>query len=231
MEIIIEEVRGKRKKREHMVCNLAVAITKAACSDERLKALIDEHLDEVQCLMAAYLHRQHPRLVVKPGPSGTGEIAVGDGLTLTIAQGNVTLTGARASRTAPFMEALCQEASALLRLTADQFFAQEVEYALKQAALITAKQTKEVENAGAVQRATMYCIQMSGLKARVFVLPNARVQIFVDTGTFAQAKMATVHLFRELQAQGLPLTMQGDVEQHRQDVDHVHVRQVQRGER
>jgi hypothetical protein len=34
-----------------MPCNLAVAITKAALTDERFKALIDEHIDQVIAIM------------------------------------------------------------------------------------------------------------------------------------------------------------------------------------
>jgi hypothetical protein len=49
----------------------------------------------------------------------------------------------------------------------NSFFTQEVERTLKSAATIQGKQTKDVENAGTVQRATVYSIQINGIKARV----------------------------------------------------------------
>jgi hypothetical protein len=212
-----------------MVCNLAIAITKAVLTDERLKALIDEHLDQVTGIMAKYLHRRHPQLMVDPGAK-TGQLAVGEGLTLTIQQGDVRISGPRSSHTAQYIEDLSQETSTFLQLLADQLFTQEVERTLKATATITGKQASDVENAGKTQRATVYSIQIQNLKARVFVLPEARVQIFIDTGTFSQAKAATLQLLQAIQTQGLELKMMGEVEQHRKDVDHVHVRQVhQRG--
>lgn len=59
---------------------------------------------------------------------------------------------------------------------------------------------------------------------RVVVLPGGQLQIFGDTGTFAETKQATEHILALLQAQGLPVQMQGQVEQHRPDgPDHIHV--------
>jgi hypothetical protein len=212
-----------------MACNLAVSIMKAALSDERLKRLIDEHLDQVTGIVSKYLHRRHPLLDIASG-LGTGQLIVGEGLKLTIAQGQVELSGVRTSRTAQYMEDLSQETSAFLKLVADQLFTQEVERTLKNGATILGKQTKDVENAGTVQRATVYSIQIKGLQARVFVLPNARLQVFIDTGTFEQAKTATLQLLQAVQAEALNLQMVGEIEQHRDDIDHVHVRKsVPRG--
>jgi len=210
-----------------MSCNLAVSIMKAAITDERLKALIDEHIDQVTSIVATYLHRRHPKLEVSPGLPGTGQLTVGEGLTLEIVQGTVSISGSRTSRTAQYMEDLSQEVSAFLKLVADQLFTWQVEQALKASATVSSKQTSDVENDGAVQRATVYAIQVNGVRARVFVLPNGRAHVFVDTGTFVAAKAVTLQLLQQIQARGLPLQMIGEVEQHRDDVSHVHVHQAQ----
>ncbi len=63
------------------------------------------------------------------------------------------------------------------------------------------------------------------MKIRVFALPGGQVQIFVDEGTFEEAKAATKALLAHLQAQGLPVELVGQVEQHKDDVTHVHVHQ------
>ena len=61
------------------------------------------------------------------------------------------------------------------------------------------------------------------MKARVFVLPDGNIQIFVDEGNFVEAKAKTEALLAQLKAQGLPVEMVGQVEQHKDDVSHVHV--------
>ncbi|PWU23895.1 hypothetical protein C5B42_01375 [Candidatus Cerribacteria bacterium 'Amazon FNV 2010 28 9'] len=212
-----------------MTCNLAVSIMKAALSDERLKALIDEHIDQVTAIMRGYLHQKHPLLEL--GEANAGQFSVGDGLTLKIAQGQVTLSGQRTSRTAQYMGHLSEETSTFLPLIADQLFLREVESRLKVAATITGKKTSDVTNNQTVQRATVYSIEIRGLKGRVFVLPGGHMQIFMDTGTFVQAKTATQELLQAVQAEGFSsLQMVGEVEQHRDTPDHVHVRHAhQRG--
>jgi hypothetical protein len=66
---------------------------------------------------------------------------------------------------------------------------------------------------------------------RVFVLPGGEIQIFGDTGPFAQASAATQQIIDALQAQGLPVKLIGAIEQHRPDGPaHVHVVQTQQQE-
>jgi hypothetical protein len=208
-----------------MSCNLAVTITKAALLEEHLRTLIHEHLDGVTEMMHEYLRRRHPRL----GVVEAGELRVGEGLTLSIGGEGVTLTGPRTSRTAQYMEDLSSGANAFLKLVADQLFTMHVEQRLKVVATITGKHTSDVTDGGVVQRATVYAIGIKGLNARVFVLPGGRLQIFVDTGSFEQAKAATLQLLQGMQVESLSsLQMQGEVEQHRDGHDHVHVRQVER---
>lgn len=64
------------------------------------------------------------------------------------------------------------------------------------------------------------------MKARVFVLEGGRVQIFVDEGTFEEAKLLTETILGQLSAAGLPLEMVGEVEMHRSGADHVHVQET-----
>jgi hypothetical protein len=63
------------------------------------------------------------------------------------------------------------------------------------------------------------------MKARVFVLPNGEIQIFVDEGTFAEAQVATRAIVARLGAEGVPAEIVGAIEQHRADVTHVHIHQ------
>ena len=63
------------------------------------------------------------------------------------------------------------------------------------------------------------------MKIRVFALPGGTIQVFVDEGTFEEAKAATTTLLAQLKAQGLPVALVGQVEQHKDDVTHVHVHQ------
>lgn len=61
------------------------------------------------------------------------------------------------------------------------------------------------------------------MKARVFVLRGGKVQIFVDEGTFDEAKALTAQILAKLAAEGLPIELLGEVEMHRSGVEHVHV--------
>jgi hypothetical protein len=63
------------------------------------------------------------------------------------------------------------------------------------------------------------------MKIRVFALPGGNVQIFVDEGTFEEARAATSALLTQLKAQGVPVELVGQIEQHKADVTHVHVHQ------
>ena len=61
------------------------------------------------------------------------------------------------------------------------------------------------------------------MKMRVFALPGGKIQIFVDEGSFEEARTATQTLLAQLKAKGLPVELAGQIEQHKDDVSHVHV--------
>lgn len=63
------------------------------------------------------------------------------------------------------------------------------------------------------------------MKVRVFALPGGTLQIFVDEGSFEEAKEITTALLAKLQAQGMPVALVGPIEQHKDDATHVHVQQ------
>lgn len=209
-----------------MVCNLAVAITKAAIEDSRLRALIDTHIDQVQQLMVSFLARRHPHLSVQTSSRDPRVIVAGPH-TIRIVDGRVTVSGSRESRY--LADTLAEQTKAFLQLLADQLFAQEVGRVLKACATVTGVQTSEVNNNGTLQQATVFALRLTNLQARVFVLPGGRLQIFVDTGSFPQAKALTGQLLSTMRAQGLEVQMVGEVEQHRSGADHVHVQQRQKG--
>ena len=61
------------------------------------------------------------------------------------------------------------------------------------------------------------------MKMRIFALPGGQLQVFVDEGTFAEAKAATEEVLARLNALGLPVELVGQIEQHKNEVSHVHV--------
>ena len=61
------------------------------------------------------------------------------------------------------------------------------------------------------------------MQARLFRLPGGQLQVFVDDGSFEEAQAFTRKLLAELQAKGIPVELVGKIEQHRDDVRHVHV--------
>jgi hypothetical protein len=63
------------------------------------------------------------------------------------------------------------------------------------------------------------------MQARVFVLPGGKIQIFGDEGTGAEAETVTRQIIGLLQAAGLPVEIIGEVEMHRDGVEHVHVQE------
>jgi hypothetical protein len=69
-------------------------------------------------------------------------------------------------------------------------------------------------------------------QVRIFVLPGGKVQVFVDKGedevsdpSFEEAQAITAKVLNHLQACGVEVKQQGEVESHRVGVGHVHVLQ------
>lgn len=63
------------------------------------------------------------------------------------------------------------------------------------------------------------------MNIRVFTLPSGQVQMLVDEASFEEAQQMTTLLLTQLQAQGIPLELLDQIEQHKADVSHVHIRQ------
>lgn len=209
-----------------MVCNLAVAITKAAITDERLRALVDSRRDQVMLALAHFLERRHPHLSVSPPSHGIVRV---NACSVSLVRGQVKVTGQRGSE--DLMEVLSRQATEFLTAASDRLFAQEVGRALARCATIVGMQTSTVDNQGTAQQATVYTLRLGTMEARVFVLPSGRVQIFIDTGSFPEARAATERLLDAMEAESVGLQMTGEIEQHRDGADHVHVREQQKGTR
>ena len=60
-------------------------------------------------------------------------------------------------------------------------------------------------------------------KARVFVLPGGKIQIFIDEGSEEDAKIATRAILAKMQAGGVKFDSIGEIEMHRTGAEHVHV--------
>ncbi|NNJ13616.1 hypothetical protein EKD04_025145 [Chloroflexales bacterium ZM16-3] len=142
-----------------MPCNLAVSITKAAVSEERLRALLTP--EAVRPVIEAYLRQ--------PGVVGAGERVhvqrQGDGLavrvgslTLTIRDGQVQTRASRGYNDTRAQE-LTDALSALLALAADALFAQQVRAALATFGPVAAQQVT-VDNGGVTQAATVLTLHI-----------------------------------------------------------------------
>ena len=215
-----------------MTCNAAVAITKAAVTDERLRALLDEHLSEVIEIFRTYLHKQYAdREVSVELEEDQAKVLMQVGRVAVALQGGEITTRIRGNgpNEVTLAEMLNERASTLLKLIADQLFTQEVERILQTSARLTGKSFKEVEMEGVKQRATIFSVIYRNLKLRVFVLGGGQIQVFVDTGTFSQAKDATLLLLQQVNSQGAGLQLKSQVEQHRFGSQHAHVTQTIEG--
>jgi MFS superfamily sulfate permease-like transporter len=63
------------------------------------------------------------------------------------------------------------------------------------------------------------------MQIRVVALSDGTIQIFGDEGPFEAARQATERLLALLAEQGVPVELVGAVEQHRADVEHVHLQE------
>ncbi|MDQ2906753.1 MAG: hypothetical protein M3Y81_24855 [Chloroflexota bacterium] len=68
------------------------------------------------------------------------------------------------------------------------------------------------------------------MQFRVIVLPGGTLQVMADEGPFEEAALKTKQIIEALNAQGLPVVLDGPIEQHRAEVSHVHVIQEVRHE-
>jgi len=59
------------------------------------------------------------------------------------------------------------------------------------------------------------------MRARIVILPNGQVSIFVDEGTLETGKVAIEKLLGELSAQGIRFDSVSAVEQHRHADAHI----------
>ena len=67
------------------------------------------------------------------------------------------------------------------------------------------------------------------MKARVVILPNGHVSVYVDEGSFETAAPELEKFFKQLEASGLKIEALSQAEQHRHDGEHAHVAEVQHG--
>jgi len=67
------------------------------------------------------------------------------------------------------------------------------------------------------------------MKARVVILPNGQLSVFVDEGTFEEGRAKLEAFFKELGAKGIKIESVSQAEQHRHDHLHEHVKEVHHG--
>jgi hypothetical protein len=142
-----------------MPCNLAVSITKASVTEEKLLALLTP--DAVRPVVQSYLSQPG---VLKPNEAATVAVqgsrvvvAVGS-LQLVVSGGRVTTTataGYDDTRGRELVDAL----STLLALAADALFAQQVRAALSGLGRQVTQQQVTVDNAGVTQAATVLTLR------------------------------------------------------------------------
>ena len=136
-----------------MPCNLAVSIAKAALPKERLRALLTA--DAIKDVVLAYLVRQYA--VLSPSVlSAQGNVVryrLGK-LTLSIADGEVSLAGTRTSATDA--DQLATNVSELLTQLAGRLFQRQVQDAL--GGVTTRARMAEVQ--GSKQQAAVFTINL-----------------------------------------------------------------------
>jgi hypothetical protein len=144
-----------------MPCNLAVSITKAAVTEDHLRALLtaDTVSDVVLRFLAQQYARRSPRLLSASGRRSVFLMDEGDTL-ITITDGKVTINAValRPSQADDILEAV----SLLLTRLTDMLFQRQVQQALSarfDTCLIGA-QTLEVENEGERQQAAVFTLDL-----------------------------------------------------------------------
>lgn len=142
-----------------MACNLAVSITKAAVTEEKLLALLTP--EKVQPVIASYLSQPN---VLKAGESSSvtvqaNQIVVTVGsLRIFISSGRVTTNATQGYNDVRGRE-LVDGLSNLLALTADALFAQQVKAALAPLGKVKQQQVS-VENGGVTQAAMVFTLNI-----------------------------------------------------------------------
>jgi hypothetical protein len=61
------------------------------------------------------------------------------------------------------------------------------------------------------------------VQARVFILPEGKIQIFIDNGTEEEAIEASKKIMANMQASGVNFESIGEVELHRTGGEHAHI--------
>lgn len=142
-----------------MPCNLAVSITKAAVTDEKLRALLTPA--QVQTVIEAYLRQPG----VLKGRERSTVTVIGDSIRVQVGALWIEIRGGRVSTTATegFNDVRGQELvdalSNLLALTADALFAQQVKAALAPLGKVKQQQVS-VDNAGVTQAAMVFTLKI-----------------------------------------------------------------------
>jgi hypothetical protein len=144
-----------------MPCNLAVSITKAAVTEDHLRALLtaDTVSDVVLRFLTQQYARRSPRLLSASGRRSVFLMDEGDTL-ITITDGKVTINAAtlRPAQTDDILEAV----SLLLARLADMLFQRQVQQALSARfdTRLIGTQTLEVENEGERQQAAVFTLDL-----------------------------------------------------------------------
>jgi hypothetical protein len=67
------------------------------------------------------------------------------------------------------------------------------------------------------------------MKARVVILPDGQISVFVDEGTFESASSELEKFFKNLSASRVKIESLSQTEQHRHDGQHTHATEVNHG--
>lgn len=144
-----------------MPCNLAVSITKAAVTEDHLRALLTA--DTITDVVLRFLTQQYaclsPQLLSASGRRLTFLLDGGD-ITITIVDGKVTTNATRYRL--PQANDIVEAVSLLLAHLADMLFQRQVQQALTgrfDAHLVSA-QTLDVENEGERQQAAVFTLEL-----------------------------------------------------------------------
>lgn len=144
-----------------MPCNLAVSITKAAVTEDHLRAFLTAETitDVVLRFLTQQYARLSPQLMSASGRRLTFLLDGGD-ITITIVDGKVTTNATRYRL--PQANGIVESVSLLLARLADMLFQRQVQQALTARfdARLVSTQTLDVENEGERQQAAVFTLEL-----------------------------------------------------------------------
>lgn len=202
-----------------MPCQLAISITKAVVAHEALERLLTPTV--LEAVVTPFLAQHYASFAPSVQRTPIGVTCRIGPVTCALTRGTLTVrTGART----PLAAQLVAQLERLLGDTGAAVYLGRVCDALRSFGPVSLQSLMVAEGA-TLLAATLLTLRYNGdVEVRVVVLPEGRLQLFVDGAiAFETARAVTLEMLAHLCAQGIPVQRVGAIEQHKDGVSHVHV--------